>query len=581
MIFSREFTLLCLLAMGGLSAACSAMPDRTGGLHAEDMGTDTLVPVDDTTQVLAPGSERKLHVRYRGEYPAGREVEFAVVALETSDDEYETAAEVGPDAGVMAPPGGSLAPDRVTLFIDGEASTTLTVGTTPGRFRVRARVEGADPVFFNIEVSEAYPRPLSVKVQYDGLRSVVSRSATALAGMDCEQAKMADTSRAEVRTLDMPDGMLSFSLMPQQTYAIMAWGRDGTNAELANGCMVVTSGAPADNAKGDLATVVNIYDTPMRLSDSTFPVELGLKVDASMARLASVTTAEVQKLLPAAPNAEAKAYLDTVHGVLVASNTDNATLLQTKRDASMEGSLAAVLSTNKAGLLPAASALSTLLTSFGKNLAVHANYGVGAPGVPMSLTVSKLVTRSEDGSLAFDLMTVSGGMSPTATILADFDESRALVDVKTLSITLGVGTYGRALLDALAKGNEEWFVARLGGAAGCAAVQDWLANDSSVRDGANAPLCDQACAALVCKAATKSVADAARTGFSQFDVDSGSAHATISLAGKLSAHDRVDDDAVDDLGPSPVTGNWGKAEGAEKEDTVSGEWKSQESTLTL
>lgn len=572
MILSRQFTFLLLAAMTGLGAACSAMSDRTGGPYVDGDGGlegDFRSEIS-TTQILAPNSSRKLSVRYAGDYPEGKKVEFAVLALETTDEEYDSAANLGQGTGsVTAAPGGSLSPNEVWTGDDGSASTTLTVGSTPGRFQVRARMEGLTPVIFEIEVSKAYQPQLSVTVKYDGLRPIASRSATAIPNRTCEQALQADKSSAEVRTVDAPLDALSFYLVPDETYAIVAWGRDATYAELAIGCREVKSNAPEVEAEAMQEIVVTIEDKPMRLFGS-YPVELALKLDASMARLAGVTASEVQKLLPADPNAEAKAYISVVRDVLVAQDTTKAELLQAKLDGDEVNltSLTGVLSTNKAGFVSTGSALSTLLASFGKNLAVRAEYGVGASGVPMSLNVSALVARSEDGSLAFPLMN-SGSMSPTATILAEYDDTRALVELKTLSITLGVGTYGRSLLDALGKSDAAWHVARLGTAAGCAQVKDWLANDSSVRDG-DAPLCDQECAAAACSQVTKSVVDAARTGYQTIDV-SGS-HSTLNLTGKLSAHDRLGDEAVDDLGPSPVTGNWGK--GADKEDAVSGELKS-------
>jgi hypothetical protein len=363
----------------------------------------------------------------------------------------------------------------------------------------------------------------------------------------------------------------------------VAWGRDSTYAEVASGCEEIIVKAPMVQEDASKTLVVTIEDKRMRLVGKSFPVDLALDLDASMARLASIAQSQAEAVFPSAQNGEAKAYLDIAHDVLMAQNqAAKAATLQSQITAGTIQSLADVLSANKAGIASTAAALSTLLTSVGKNLSVQANYGVGAVGVPMTLTVGALLARSEDGSLAFDLMAISGDMAPTATIAASFDDARAEVDVQTLSIALGLGNYGRALLDALGKDDAKWTVTRFAGAAGCTAVANWLAQNASVSDG-GAPLCDKACSASVCSEVTSRVVAAARTGFSvQLDGE----HPAISLTGKLSAHDRAGDESVDDLGPSPVSGNWGKSKASdtEKEDAVTGELKSMlmdEGTLTL
>ncbi|MFT3927082.1 MAG: hypothetical protein QM778_31340 [Myxococcales bacterium] len=97
---------------------------------------------------------------------------------------------------------------------------------------------------------------------------------------------------------------------------------------------------------------------------------------------------------------------------------------------------------------------------------------------------------------------------------------------------------------------------------------------------AGVALCNQDCANNVCLEVLSSVVDAARAGYQDLDQD----HASITLTGKVSAHDRSGDDAVDDLGPSQLTGNWGKDPVSNHEDAVTGDLKSVpagESSLLL
>ncbi len=578
MMLSRHHLCFLWAAAAGFACACSPAPGLTsgGGRGQEELSGDFL-PVSPTQLVLAPGSEQELIVQYvGGAYRANNVVEFAVLALETPDeDDGDSPDAPGGDAGIIkAPPSGSLTPAVDTTDPEGRASTRLRVGSTSGRFQVRARMGAHPPIYFDIEVSESSLPQLSVHVKYDGLRVLASRSAAAIPNLKCAQVTSLDKNGAEVRTVESPIEEILFSLSPQQTYAVVAWGRDATNAELASGCQEVTLRAD----EPDPSLVVPIQDKEMNLVGTSFPIRLALEVEDSMARLASVTRAQTEALLPEdALHPEAEAYLAAVHDVLVGlGESDAATQVLSSGDVT---SLASLLTANKAGYLATADALSDLLTSFGANLWVHGRYGVGAVGVQMTFDVDSLVARSEDGKLAFDLMNASSSMALSASILATYDKDRALVDVATLSINFGLGTYGRSLLDALGKEAADWYVSRFSGAAGCDALATWLAQDASVSDG-SAPLCDAACAASACKKIIGNVVEEAHAAYPVLNA----AHATISLAGKVSAHERNGDGLVDDLGPSEVTGNWGKALDEDAADAVGGVFSSaptEENSLLL
>ena len=209
--------------------------------------------------------------------------------------------------------------------------------------------------------------------------------------------------------------------------------------------------------------------------------------------------------------------------------------------------------------MPTATALSTLLTSVGKNLSVHADYGVGAPGVPMTWAWrTGGALRGWRAGIRSD--GISGDMAPTRDHRGRIRRRQSVVDVQTLSIALGLGTTDARCSRHSGKGDPKWTVTRLGCAAGCTAVQEWLARRSRlVRDAGNMlPLCDQACAAKVCsRGHPRAWSMLARDGI--LGVDSGGAHSTISPDGQAQRPRSYRRRSVDDLGPSPVMGNWGKA----------------------
>src|SRR5262249_12483561 len=158
--------------------------------------------------------------------PSGVPIEFAVAATEADDGDRPEA-----DASVSVPSGIFLVPDLATTDTNGVAGTRVMVGTTPGVFQVRARAPGSNLVFFDIEVSAALSPTVSVWVVYDGLREISSRSAAVLPGLTCEQALSASKNGYQVRTVEGAEEALTFSLAPEVTYAVVAWGRDSTNAE--------------------------------------------------------------------------------------------------------------------------------------------------------------------------------------------------------------------------------------------------------------------------------------------------------------------------------------------------------------
>jgi hypothetical protein len=181
----------------------------------------------------------------------------------------------------------------------------------------------------------------------------------------------------------------------------------------------------------------------------------------------------------------------------------------------------------------------------------------------MSLNVTSLVARSADGALAFDLMNGSAGKEPAASIQGSYDDASAELSVTALTVSLGLGSYWRDLLDALKQSDASWYVGRLGSSAGCDVLASWLASDPSVQDN-GAPLCDAACAAQACSSALQALVNAAHTDYAALDAQ----YSTIRIAGQVRAHERTGDALIDDFGPAQMTGHWGNTSGSVPGDEV-------------
>ncbi len=518
---------------------------------------------------MLPGATEDLEVSYAG--ASGTPVEFAVLAPEADVDR-------GPAEEPAVSPGASLDPANALVDGAGRARTRLTVGSTPGTFRVRARILGVEPVFFEIEVSPVAQPSVAVLVRYEGLREVSSRSAAVVLGMSCsDELPIEKPNNVEVRTSDDPKMQLEFPLVPKAKYAILAWGRDSTGAVQAFGCAEHTALLTDDKLDAESVVYVDIDDRPLRFVGS-FPLELNLDLSASMARLGDTTEAAARAQLSDEEFANAALYFDAVQATLEGLNKTAEAEQWAAQRASVLAGLDAALAPK--GIELAGSELAQALQRIGKSLSVGGTLGVGATNSLMELSIHSLVARSMEGTLAFDLMTSFAKLTPSAQILASYDDARAQVQVQNLGISLGLGAYGAALLDGLlAREASDANVPAWRGAAGCDALSAFVTGEPLLSH-AGAPLCDAACALSACDTVLRTFLSDARAAMAQLD----SQHGTISLTGPVSAHDRGNDDTIDDLGPSTLNGNWGKPDDDDSvEDGVSATLMSvpSESALTL
>ena len=523
-----------LLAL--LGAGCSAANDKGSpseqpgpqGPHLENLGDDTLE--------LLPGGMEMLKVRYldgAGEPVAGQQVEFSFLGLSSS---------------------AFLPSERPVTDGDGIASTTLSIGSNPpSEFSVRVSAQGVDPLLIEVHVVDARIVYLTVEVSYYGERDVKSRSVTKIAAKSCEEALAAGVAGDVTLSYDDVKHRPVFELAPGVHYAILAWGRDRTNAKVAVGCTEfvapVTPVTPKPQDPPPSADCsVELVDTA---TSRSYELVLDLDVSASVERLEQAIRARADQDFPSSEGSTAQGafFVQALEAELLAGGVDPSGKVPADYDLTLENALDAAGS----GPGPYAHALADDVRAFGSHMKLHADYGIGGNvDVPMSIAVDMVYARNESDTVTLLLNGKDGSyVPPLASIEAVYSDSWGALDVQALSLSQGLGDYGKAVMGALLEYEAQSFA----GYIGCAVVEQRVASD--------VPACDEECRAAMCERALNSLRMSLTMDLAAFDVS----HPSLGLRGKLYAHDRTDDGIVDDLGPADLSGNWGTAE---ESDSVSG-----------
>jgi hypothetical protein len=519
--------LLILCALGGGCADSSGGPisdfpddDGDDGAHLENAGADV---VD-----VLPNGTAQLSVFYIDDYGSplpGVPVEFALAD----------------PAG-----GSSLTPSTPVTGDDGSASTLLRVGSEPSvnKFRVRVSAAGVAPIYIQVMVDDVARVSVEVAVVYMGSRDVDMRTVTALPSVTCEQALAAGVSGDVTYTYGDEETVKTFELGPGLHYSLVAWGRDRTNAKVAEGCVGFDAPIVASMQMQEPESI-ELVDTPMRLMNS-YDLTLDLNVSASVARVREAVEAAAVAALPVTASPEGDFYLDALDATLrAAGNTSAADALATRRGSEdLAGALAAELEAAAVGAAAYGEALGAAAASFGNRLEVR-TYGAGATDMAYMIEVRMVRARTGDGT---DLLELSPTfVVPTAMVDADYSDTLGALVINTLWVELGLGSYGKALISALAA--REQPPARAAG--GCGVLAQFIADD-----GALGAACDASCRALVCDRALDTLDTASSNALTSLDA----AHPTLGLSGQVWAHDRDGDGLVDDLGPASLMGNWGTSE---------------------
>lgn len=495
--------MMCALLLGG----CAVDDHGNAPAKAEDTAAAPTLVVDGPAELsVLPNGSIELRVRFAnpdGGSVAGVTVDFALTG---------------------APLGASLTPTRATTDENGVAVTKLLVGSMPGTLKVRADTRDAtEATSLTVVVRKALDVQLAVTVAYEGLREIASYTVTALDGMECQKALAAGIAGDVVYRIDSTDQPVDFSLAPDLSTALVAWGRDKSGGQLARGCINYRAPITATVDEASAELVIALSDTVMDL-DRALPVALQLDATTAVQLLASSVTATVDATLGSVPHADAALYLDAIARRLNRAGSELA---------GRRAELSAALAEADVGPKTLAVRVGALLATRGAELAVRATYEFGK-----GVSESALRAVASDGSKSLDL-----AGSPSVAVTAHFDAVRASLTIDPLRIDLPVGAYGKALLGALAEESASAYRAKLDEAAGCSeVVGPWAAAQG---------VADAATAAAGCTDAVAALSEAVDVAFDALPAQ------PIELRGKLQVHDRSEDGSVDDLGPGELAGTWG------------------------
>jgi hypothetical protein len=512
---SRVIAVLCALLLGCGAEEADA-PDWPGPRDRLEIEGKSEVPV-------LPGRDVTLEVRLldAGGMPlSGHTVEF---------DLSDTLS------------GASLAPAQVATDTRGHASAKLRAGMSNATFSVRVTAEGAEAVSFQINVGEAVEPTARVKVSYDGPRDVLSASLTLVPDATCaEVAEMGAGSNAASQVIYDFDIVVEFDdLRPDVPYALSAAGRDDTNGKLAASCTEFKAPVTADPDEALLDLEVTLSDVELELG-AGYAVSLSVDLQKPLALLATAASGAVLAALPTEYPATrgASFYLDAVEAQLAPVQASE---FAAQRPA-LDQALHMLLEGSQSGPSRLASELSALITGLGPSCSVQGFFDLEEGG---RFSVDRVFALPSPalGAAAKNIELGGGALSGAVTLDASYDESSATLQIKSLSLQLGLGSYASVLLDG-ARADAASFAARLAAVHGCASVGSLVSSRTlPVTAVAAVAACEQAAASLVGRI---------DTAWQALDAT----HPSLWLSGSLAVHDRDETGVVDDLGPSMLHGSW-------------------------
>lgn len=535
MMFARGAFTLMLAGALGLTHGCSAPLGSTdeGDDRYED-GARLVNEGDDEVRVL-PNDTTELSVRYFDAYgvpAAGVTVAFAL-------DDYAA--------------GSSLSPITAVTDQDGRARSLLRVGSYEKKqtFSVRVSAEGVEPLFISIVVKAAANVSATVEVVYRGQRQLESRTVTALPSTTCETALEAGIPGELTYTYQKEETQKKFRLGPGLHYAVVAWGKDNTNAKVAQGCAMVDAPITDDADEANRIVRVELIDTPMKLMGS-YPLTLQLDVTPSVERLADALRESVRAGLPTGDAPQGEHFLAALEQEFMARELAVGWDAERARLAS---DLEAELRASETGILAYAEHLTTQLGNVGSRLEMRTTCAAGLDA-PMTLSIESLRALSREGGQILELSAAPDYVAPPASIQAAYSDTYAALQIATLSVQLGLGNYGRLLLSTLTDmSSPETDVL-----AGCAALSALVDREPLLQ------ACDEECALATCRRALAQTRSQVVSGLTQLD----GVYPFIGLRGSVYAHERTGDGIVDDLGPASLEGNWGNTNASGAADPVVG-----------
>ncbi len=432
---------------------------------------------------------------------------------------------------------------------DGRVTTTLTGGSAPSVFRVRASSDRAAPAYVNVSVGNMGFGGLRVGASYAGSHDGATRRVIDVySEMSC--ADDLPTSPDRTQALDNPDDV-------EADFPVLAAGLHYA----VRGRVLGASGVPLATACVDGVEVLRDMEVRVDLTFSDQPLVVDGDYDTSLGLRSTSTTAFLAELARGTGAARldmagtaAALYLDALEDQLrtlgdgAAADALAARRLDGMTDATLQGRL------DDAGAGPTAG-LNSFVTLLASRLSMITLAGPLALGTTSgtlegafgTLTLKLgLVGDPESVPLEIDAAAIGLSLAPTATW--SFTPGDATLGLDSLTLTLPLGTLADAAIDAEAHAHGYDSAAKLlVSGAGCDVLASWITEDPVL-----APLCDSDCAAVTCTHALEGVLNAVRGALAATD----ETHSEASLSGSVSLVDTDADLVVDRLVGNDLAGAW-------------------------
>jgi hypothetical protein len=535
--------LVGLLALAG--CATDGTPPAT---DAGDTSFDSSTPPSRTLEVVGESEYRLVFgervdfgVRYRsaeGRPLAGSTVHFA---LDGSAQD------------------SSLRSLQAQTDSEGLARGQIMAGSTAAAFRVRITAEHAPARFLQVSVSDHGFGRLQVSVEpYDGSRPVEDLLVRVFASAQCDDETLERDAGDRSTTLSLDERQTQFVGLPAGIeYAVTASGRGSDETVLAWGCT-----DRVEIRRDRLTTAeLELVDRPLQ-AGGDYETTVTASSPDTAARLSQGVQQAAQTPIDAA-GGEAALLLDAIEETLRArGDMDAANMLaQERQTGELDSSLESALQQADTGPVHASQWLASWLHEYVEQLELSGYFSLVDEGVTsQNVQIDQLVAVAEGREPSRLVVPLDAfELPPVASIEAEQEPEDDRVDLQQLRARMQLGQLASALMQANVERTEVSGLRELLAApGGCATLQDWSSEQSSVSS-----RCDSGCVASACRRALERMLEPVRQRLAELDTE----RSELRLHGPLSAIDEDADLEVDRLEGASLEGRWS---GTESQNDVTG-----------
>ncbi|MGD8858798.1 MAG: hypothetical protein PVI30_02230 [Myxococcales bacterium] len=550
---------------GVAGAGCVAEGQETSGAQG-NAGVMMAVPIPDEVAAGAAGSAgaaavpegtAELELLSDARLRLGFGDRTPVAARLTDLNGEPLAGEPVAFALMGRPQDASLTDVQLLTDADGEVENTLVAGELPATFQLRITAPGAGNTYVDVAISNAGFGTLEVDVPYEGARSVDERRIFVQPNAGCSGAERMPGDPMVTLDADGDAAPATFLALPAEpSYAVTALALSEEGTMLASGCV--------DQVKVTADETVTIslrfQDAPLQ-PEGRYVLAASLAAQGPAEQLADVIAgaidAAVQGDAPDRPATLAEAYFlldslqNTLDGDAVTQTAGvdalSAALTETRAaSSSLEESLRAKLVANQEGPLTAQAMLTAWIETRLADVGLEAALELQSDGddtsarwVPLRMTLP-----GGDGPL----LSVDLTEQPSDEMgAASFEPGSDRLTLRSLHAAVRFGALaGEALRRATSTG-QYGMGDDLRTVAGCASLQQWLAEQSF--DGS---ACDADCLEAACDRTIARLESAAVMALQEIDA----ARPTLRVDGDFELTDADGDLAVDALDAGQASGVW-------------------------